>query len=148
MERGRYEYLPEIATADVAFRARGRTLEQMLLAATDATLEVMLPEPRSLEGRVRKEIRLSAENEEMLLHDLLEELIFLKDAKRLLLRVESVKISRPAGGHALDLVANCAGDEINPEKYSLGVDVKAVTMHLFQVKETHDGWDAQVILDI
>jgi SHS2 domain-containing protein len=145
MERGRYEYLDDIATADVAFRAYGKTLEEMLIAATDATLEVMLPEPETLEARVKREIQVSAENAEMLLYKLLEELVYLKDAEQLLLRVERIEARQAA---LLEATAECAGDTIDAEKYVLGVDVKAVTMHLFSVKNAGGVWEAQVILDI
>ena len=151
MNRGHYEYLDDIATSDVAFRATGRTLEEMLAAAADATLEVMLPEPAALKPRIKQEIRLTEQNEEMLLYRLLEELVFLKDAKQLLLRVESLKVTHAKEGRgksALSLTAECAGDRIDPEKFTLGVDVKAVTMHLFSVKRTQEGWEARVILDI
>ena len=141
-DRGHYEYLEEIATADVAFRAAGRTLEEVLVACADATLEVMLPEPDTLEPEVTRSIELSAENEEMLLFNFLGEIIFLKDAEQLLLRVTSIEVS---GGR---LRAECAGDKIDAEKYALGVDVKAVTMHRFYVKRAPGGWEAQVILDI
>ena len=147
MKRGQYEYLEDIATSDVAFRATGKTIAEMLMAAADATLEVMLTEPSSLQPRVTREITVSAANEEMLLFNLLEELIYLKDAEQVLLRVDAIDVQRkPPGGY--QAVALCVGDRIDAEKYTLGVDVKAVTMHLFSVAHTDAGWESQVILDI
>ena len=148
MNRGHYEYLDDIATADVAFCATGKTLEELLVAAADATLAVMLSRPVGLEPRIKHEIRVAAQNEEMLLYRLLEELVFLKDAKQLLLRVEKIELRQHSAGISFQAVAECAGDTIDPEKYVLGVDVKAVTMHLFSVKHTGEGWEALVILDI
>ncbi len=147
MERGRYEYLEDIATSDVAFRATGKTLEEMLIAASDATLQVMLREPKTLEPRVRREIRVAAENAEMLLYNLLEELVYLKDAEQVLLRIDAID-ARQKAANQYQAIAQCLGDKIDPEKYILGVDVKAVTMHLFYVKQTKREWEAQVILDI
>ena len=34
------------------------------------------------------------------------------------------------------------------KKHNLKVDVKAVTLHFFEVKKTAKGWFARVILDI
>ncbi len=142
MNRGHYEYLDDVATADVAFRATGATLEDVFVACADATLEVMLPDPDTLENRVKRRITISAENEEMLLFNFLGEIIFLKDAEQLLLRVQSMEVS---GGR---IQAECAGDKIDAEKYVLGVDVKAVTMYKYHVRRTPAGWQAQVVLDI
>lgn len=151
MNRGKYEYLDEVALADVAFRARGATLEEILTAAADATLHVMLPDPASLEEKINRTVEVFAENDEMLLFKFLEEFVFLKDAEQLLLRVKSISVE------GLRVRAECAGDKINPDKYDLGVDVKAVTMHLFslrplkerpQGKQTPRGFEATVVLDI
>lgn len=140
MNRGHYEYLDDVATADVAFRATGATLEEVLTAAADATLHVMLP--ASIEENIRRAVEVSAENEEMLLFKFLEEFIFLKDAEQLLLRVKSISV------HGLRVRAECAGDKIDPDKYTLGVDVKAVTMHLFCLRRAPRGFEATVVLDI
>jgi len=40
------------------------------------------------------------------------------------------------------------GEAIEPQKHRLIVDVKAVTMHLFRVTKTTQGWEAVVVLDI
>jgi SHS2 domain-containing protein len=40
------------------------------------------------------------------------------------------------------------GEEINLEKHKLGVDVKAVTYHKYEVKKEKDKWRAQIVLDV
>ena len=83
---------------------------------------------------------------DMLLFELLQELIFYKDAERLLLCVEDVEIGGVEGRFALK--AGAVGEELDPERHDLGADVKAVTLHRYKVEETAGGWTATIILDI
>jgi SHS2 domain-containing protein len=141
-----YQYLEDVATADVAFEAWGDTLEEMFVAAADATMNVMVKDLDSIAAQQKKTIRVEADAVDMLLFELLQELIFYKDAETLLLRVPAVNIERQ-NGH-LTLHAEAYGEPLNPEKHELIVDVKAVTLHRFQVERTSRGWEAMVILDI
>ena len=81
----------------------------------------------------------------MLLFNLLQEIIFLKDAEQLLLRIESVEIGYD-GLYFLKAIGR--GEQIDRGKHELIVDVKAVTLHMFKVEQTLRGWDAFIILDI
>ncbi len=141
-----YRYLDDIATADVAFEAWGQTLEELFIAAADATMNVMVEDLTTIIPREHRTIRAEADAIDMLLFEFLQELIYYKDAERLLLRVSRVHIDR-RDDHAL-LAAEASGEELDPQKHELLVDVKAVTLHRFQVERTADGWRAMVILDI
>ena len=46
------------------------------------------------------------------------------------------------------LEAEIEGEKINPKKHELKVDVKAVTLHKFELKKTKEGYKSRVILDI
>jgi SHS2 domain-containing protein len=37
---------------------------------------------------------------------------------------------------------------LDPQKHPQNVDVKAVTMHRFQIRQIPQGWEASVVLDI
>lgn len=141
-----YEYLEDIATADVAFEARGLTLEQLFVSAADATMNVMVSDLDTIDGILGKAIHVEADAVDMLLFELLQELIFFKDAERLLLRVRDVRIEGREGCFTLD--ARAAGEELDPAKHDLAVDVKAVTLHRYRVEQTASGWEATVILDV
>lgn len=141
-----YEYLDDIATADAAFVAWGATVEELFIAATDALLNVMV---KSLDAVNRTEVlRLELESDEleMLLFDLLQEIIFYKDAEQLLFRIGNIHI-RSADG-TVSLTAEAFGERIDPSRHELIVDVKAVTFHRYRVEQTPRGWEAMVILDI
>ena len=85
-----YHYLDDFATADIAFEATGESVEQVFVAAAEATMNVMVEELRSIEARVEKRIELKNRDLDMLLFDLLQELIYYKDAEQLLLRVKEI----------------------------------------------------------
>ena len=141
-----YRYLDEIATADAAFEAWGKSLEEMFVSAGDATMNVMVQDLESIRSKDRREIRLKENEIDILLFELLQEIIFYEDAESLLLRVDKIKIGR-AEDH-WTLTAECYGEEIDRSRHELLVDVKAVTLHHFHVVHTQDGWNARVILDI
>ena len=46
------------------------------------------------------------------------------------------------------LKAILEGDRINPEVQHLENDIKAITMHMFEVKKEKDNWKATVVVDI
>ena len=89
-----YRYLDDIATADIAFEAAGGTPEEMFKTAADALLGVMIESPGSVAAVRTQEIRVEADSLDMLLFRFLGELVFLKDARRLLLRVAGARIGK------------------------------------------------------
>lgn len=142
-----YQYLDDIATADIAFKAWGASREEMFLAACDATMNVMVEDLDTIAGKEERLITVEESSLEMLLYQMLQELVYHKDAGQVLLRVSDVEIhDRPQGFKGLKALAY--GERIAPSKHSLGVDIKAVTLHRLNVRQTDDGWEATVVLDI
>jgi len=141
-----YRYREDLATADVAFEAWGDSVEDLFAAAAEATMNVMVRELSTIARRVKKAIRVREEALDLLLFELLQELIFYKDAERLLLRVDGVRIEK--SGNGFELSCEAVGEELDPARHDLIVDVKAVTLHKFKVEQTARGWEALVILDI
>src|SRR6266566_4945400 len=87
-----YKFLEEIGTADIAFEATVRDLPELFMAAVDATMNVMIDNLDAIEPRETRHIELVNDKLDMLLFDFLQELIYFKDAERLLLRVREVSI--------------------------------------------------------
>ena len=141
-----YRYLEGIATADVAFEAWGATLEETFLAAADATLNTMVAEIGTVAPRERRVFSLAADSLDLLLFDLLQELVYHKDADRLLLRVRDLRIEETGSGYRLH--GDAIGETIDPGRHPLLADVKAVTLHRLVVERTPDGWRAVVVLDV
>ena len=82
----------------------------------------------------------------MLLFDFLQELIYFKDAKRLLLRVREAQIVQK--DEVYFLRAKVAGERLDDVRHQQRADVKAVTLHRFSVRECDGVWKARVLLDI
>lgn len=141
-----YEYLDDIAISDVAFRAWGGSLDDLFVAAADATLNVMVENFSSLRDTVLRSIELKDTSEEMLLFNFPQELIFLKDAEQLLLQVPHVEILRDE--NVYHLRAEGRGEKLDPLRHELVAGVKALTLHRFNVKHTPEGWEATIVLDI
>ncbi len=141
-----FEFLDEIATADVAFSAWAETIEEMFADASEAAMNVMVENLEAIERKEMREIEGEAESVDMLLFGLLQELIYYKDAEQLLLRIEDVRVGYNNGLYSVG--ATGWGEKIDPDKHHLIVDVKAVTLHHFKVEQTHRGWETLVILDI
>src|SRR5256886_1710065 len=96
-----YKFLEEIATADIAFEATGRDLAELFTDAADATMNVMIDNLDAIEPREIRHIELSNDKIDMLLFDFLQELIYFKDAARLLLRVRHAQIDEKNGKYFL-----------------------------------------------
>lgn len=141
-----YEYLEGMAVADIAFRAWGKDLEEVFVAAADATMNVMVEDLESIRFRERRSLQLENSALDLLLFALLEELIYRKDAEQLLLRVSEARIIQRDGQWTL--TGEARGEKVDPDHHQQRADVKAVTLHQFKLEQTRQGWEATVVLDI
>ena len=141
-----YHYLEDIGTADIAFEVTGRDLSELFRDAADATTNVMIDNIDAIQPRETRQIELSSDEIDMLLFDFLQELIYFKDAERLLLRVRDTRIEQRDGNYLLK--AETAGEPLDATRHHQRADVKAVTLHGFSVEKEDDGWKARVLLDI
>jgi len=141
-----YRFLEDIATADAAFEACGESVEETFLSAAEATTRVMIEDTGTIRARENISINLENIELEMLLFDFLQEIIFLKDSRCLLLRITSLQINLDSS--PLTLTAEAAGETIIQGHHPLLTDVKAVTLHRFGIKRDETGWIASVVLDI
>ena len=141
-----YRFIEDIAIADVAFEAWGEDLAGVLTAAAEATLNVMVSDLASVALIDRRTVNLQAEEPDLLLFDFLQEVIFFKDANRLLLRPANVVAEAREG--VFKVSADLVGEELDMERHDLVVDVKAVTLHRFVVERVDGRWRAFVVLDI
>jgi SHS2 domain-containing protein len=141
-----YAYADDIALADLAFRAWGPTVEDTFLAAAEATVHAMVEDLTTVTPQEQRTFEVHEAQLDLLLLQFLQELLFYKDAQRLLLRVYEVQITAQEQGFTLR--ARAAGEVLNPARHALGADVKGVTLHRLQVVQTPTGWEATVVLDV
>ncbi len=139
-----FKFLPEVAVADIAFKATAKTVEKLFVECALATEEIMV-NTKNVKPVVKKKIVLSSVALDKLLYDWLSELVYLKDAERLLFSKFTVKIAKSKG---YKLTATASGEKIDRERHELRADIKAITWHMFELKQTKTGWTAQIIEDI
>lgn len=141
-----FRFNDQISTADVAFEAWGSTLEELFISSAAALLRTMSDTPQEVARRQELTIRLEHEELDLLLFSFLQELIFYKDARRLLLHADTVDIAGKPGAYSL--VAHVSGELIDTARHHLLVDVKAVTLHHLRVVFRDKLWMGIVVLDV
>ena len=138
-----FRYLPDIALADIAFEAESDTVGGVFESCGLALTDIMV-NPKTLRAKASRDFTLGPADLDRLLYDFLTELIIAKDVDSLLFKEFSVQVDAKRG----TLKATGKGEAIDRERHELRNDVKAVTMHMFGVKNEGGAWRATVVLDI
>ena len=135
-------------TADVGFKAYGKTLEDAFENAANAMFEV-ITDTSSIKHQLIKKIKLESEDEYSILYDWLSELLFLHDADNLIFSKFNVRINQKLskGQKRYYLEALVFGEEFDPSVHEQRTEVKAVTYHMMDIKSA-DSYTLQVILDV
>lgn len=141
-----YEFLEDIATADIAFRAWGDTLEAVFQSAGDAVINTMIDNLEAIVFTETRTFELEDDQLDLLLFNFLQEFVYYKDSELLLLRAQHVEIKTQESIYSLKAIAQ--GERLDSDRHHQRVDVKAITLHQFQLEKTNGSWMAQVILDI
>ncbi len=141
-----WRFADDLTVADAGFEADGASLLELFRSAVDATLAVMVHEPADLRPRRTVRVHLEAQDPAGLLFALLQEVIYRKDAEGLFLRLADGGITERNGAIVLD--AALAGEQIDRRRHVTGTDVKAVTLHRFEVVGEAGRWRASVVLDV
>ena len=145
-----FHFLPNTATADVAFEASGKTLNEVFSQSCLATSSVMV-DLKSINSDSSKEFSKKHKTLEGLLFDVLDEIVYLKDAENLLFSSFSVKVKEGKGGAPNSAQVIAKGQKINQKSMALRNDIKAITWHLFSLKKRKKGnnrWMVRVLVDV
>jgi len=129
-------------TADIGIEVEAESLEELFAGAARAMFSIMV-DLDGVSAVLSRDVSLDASDLVDLMFEWLNELIFLVSANRLALcdfEVGSVSSER--------LVATVRGEEIDPARHSLELEIKAATFHEMVVEERGEGWYARVIFDV
>lgn len=135
----RFEYLEDVATADIAFRAEGKTLGELFENCAFAVAET-IANTETINPTTTKKLSLEAMDQEQLLFIFLSELTYFKDAELLFFSKFEVKVK------GNKLTAKIYGEKIN-KNIEMRNDVKAITMHMLKI-EKKEKYYATVVIDI
>jgi SHS2 domain-containing protein len=140
-----FRFLEEIALADIAFEAEGESVEEVCRGATQALLESMA-NPATVSGGWERVIERSNADPSMLLFDWLSEVVYWKDAAGVVFREAPLTLTRE--GDVWLLRAHLIGAPVDQQAQELHADVKGVTKHLYELKQTGSCWKVRVVLDV
>ncbi len=138
-------------TADVKFRAHGRSLEETFENAGLATFNAMI-DSSTVRAEETWSIELESESLESLLYEWLSELLYLFEVELAVFSKFEVTLAEKGEGWRLN--GQIGGERVDPERHFFETEVKAVTLHQFEIKkeEGEEGgeeiWTAQVVLDV
>jgi SHS2 domain-containing protein len=141
---GEFRFVEDVAIADCAIELVARDLDDLFETAA-AALTALMVDPATVRTDVERAVALTADALDLLLHDWLSELIYLKDSERELYTGCRARVSG-AGPYRVD--ARLTGGVIEPGRTALGADAKAVTLHQLTVEAMREGWRARVVIDI
>lgn len=137
-----YKYLEH--TADAKFEVVSQTYEELFIDSVFA-LENLVVSTKTVSPDVIKKVNIASYDMVSLLHDFLEEMIFLLEADRFLVsEIANIEID----SENFTLHAKLKGEVIDPEKHELLSNVKAVTYNDMKVEKTDDGYKAVVVIDL
>ncbi len=128
-------------TADVGLVAYGADVSEVFANAAKGLFS-LITELDNVREVVRREIELTAPDQESLLVGWLNELIFLFDTEYLLFkRFDIIRISQT------ELKAVGYGEKVDSSRHEIKIGVKAATYHMLQI-DRNDGVKARIIFDI
>jgi len=132
----------DITTADIAFEAYGKDLNELFANSALAMFEVIV-NTKQIEPKVERKVEAGGNDLQSLLFDWLNKLLVFVDSENIAFSEFDVKIDEKN----FKLEAICRGEEMNREKHETRTHVKACTMHKMEIKKNKN-WKARVILDI
>ena len=136
---GSWEHYPH--EADIGVRGRGaskaQAFEQAALALTAAVTD-----PGSVAPREAVRVHCEAPDDELLLADWLNALVYEMATRRMLFSRFSVQV---ADGN---LSAEAWGEPLDPARHHPAVEVKGATYTTARVAREGDAWLAQTVIDV
>ncbi|MBN2603243.1 MAG: archease [Candidatus Thermoplasmatota archaeon] len=129
-------------TADIGVKAFGKSLSEAFANAAKAMFDI-IADNSEIESVGEYEIQLEANDLEQLLVDWLGELLFLNTAKNLVFNFFNVILD----DKKFRLTAHVFGEKFDISKHKIGMEIKAVTYHILEVRNKHP-YHVQVLFDI
>jgi SHS2 domain-containing protein len=130
-------------TADLGLRIRAASLTDLFAEAGEALFGLIIENPDAVQPKQSHTIELTNPQRDLLFFDWLNELIYLYDAKHVVLGRFDVSVEGDR------LRATVYGEPRDEARHHLDHEVKAITYHHLKVEEQPDHtWLAEVIVDI
>jgi SHS2 domain-containing protein len=141
------DWLQEIDhTGDIGIRVTAASLKALFERAAMGTFHV-LADLSAVEAADETKITVEGRDREALMVRWLSELNYRHTVEHRLFCDFSVEaIEETADGLALTGVAR--GEALDPDRHTVYTEIKAITFHGMEIRETDAGWSVQVIFDM
>ena len=137
-----YSYPEGGPTADLLIEATGKTLGEAFSQIALGMFNMMTP----LEGIAEKEefmVEAEGTDLESLLFNIMDELLFYADVEFLIPKTIHITVDHKN----ISAVGVCKGERFSNTTHEVGIQIKAVTYHMMDIKETLDGWYVRMVFD-
>ncbi|MCE5265810.1 MAG: archease [Deltaproteobacteria bacterium] len=130
-------------TADLGIEVTAATLEELYAEAAHA-LFALLTDLRSVRAGQSRAVEVEGENPTDLLINFLREVLYAWNGEGFLMKRCSIREVTPAR-----ITAVLTGEKFDPARHRIVREIKAVTYHRSELRQTTDGgYAAQVVFDI
>ncbi|HMO36808.1 MAG TPA: archease [Gemmatales bacterium] len=130
-------------TADLGLRIQNTSLEKLLEEAGIALFELLVVNLHKVQPRVTKHLTLEQKENDLLLFDWLNELLFQFEVEKLVFSKFHIERQDTVFSAVL------SGEPLDASRHQLDHEVKAITYHGLKVEQLScSEWLAEVILDI
>ena len=140
-----YQFLDDIALADIAFDVRGDSLQEVFTGATQVLIEI-LANPATVASTWERAIAHTDADPPGLLFAWLLEIVYWKDAAGVVFHEAPLKLAFEAGIWTVQ--ARLVGAPVDQQSQELRNDVKGITKHLYELKQDGKRWKARVVPDV
>lgn len=141
-----YEIIHDMTSADIAVRIKGDTLAGLFVNAGNTLMSELVEDIAVISRKVHITGELRNDELDMLYFEFLNEFLFYKDSRGLLLLPETVGVTKESGTYICRYTL--AGEQIDREKHGFRVDIKAVTLHGLKVYEHQGTYTAVTVFDV
>ena len=138
----KFEFV-DITTADVAFVAYGKDLNELFANAALAMFEVMI-NTKQVKPKVKVEVKVDGDDLVSLMFNWLNNLLIYVDGENLAFSDFEIEVNEKK----LKLNAICKGEKIDKKRHETRTAVKAAKYHKLEVMKVEEHWQARVIVDI
>lgn len=129
-------------TADAGIKVYGNSLKEVFENAALGLFDI-IANLEKVRDKTERSLEVEGVDRENLLVNWLSELNYLFFTEKEIYRDFQIKTLNDS-----TLTAKVKGEKLDTERHEIYTEVKAVTYHGLYIKETDEGWEAQIIFDL
>ncbi len=129
-------------TADLRIKVFAKTLKDLFIESFKALYTIIFGKNYKCTGKERGVIRIEGEDVDILLHDFLDEILYITLVKEQKICSITIKTFKP------DEAIECEFYYIKLNREEIKKEVKAITYHNLHVIKNKDTYETEVVMDV